>query len=237
MSVPGAPTVIARIQIGPKKVARYAADFLDLQDALGWRHSASEPIRDAALRTQPEAPRQSTLTPDGFAGRQKRLLGHILLGHAPINADCAIDVNANCGNPVRHIAGVPRVPQSEGSPFWQRLAEALRDAGLSSSQIAVAKIVGMDGNGVTGRWFRGETLPTAPQLIALAERAKVTIDWLLTGSLPRRRYPPGTSTYSLLTAWNGLDDDGQKHVMDDALAQLTVHPRLLSSEPKKRASR
>lgn len=213
-------------------MTRYTGSSLDLEDAFGRRLAAREPIGNAALRSQSEATRESGLAACCCTGVEEGLLGH-----APINANCAIAVNANCGNGFEHSSGMGRIPQSEGSPFWQRLAEALRDAGQSASQIAVAKIVGMDGNGVTGRWFRGDALPTAAQLITLAERAKVTIDWLLTGSLPRRRYPPGTSTYSLLTAWNSLDDEGQKHVMDDALAQLTVHPRLLSSEPRKRASR
>lgn len=225
MSVPGTPSVVARIEVRPQEVTRHPADLLDLQNPLGRGHATSQPVGDASLRTEAEPTRQSALAADRLAGGEKCLFGHILLGHAPINAQCANSVNANCGNVLRHSSRVGRPPESAGSEFWQRLVQAWGDADLPTSQNGIAKAMGMRGNGTTGRWFRGDALPTLAQLVRLAKRGNVTVDWLLTGEPPRERPAQGTPLYALLVAWAGINDDGRKHVLESAMAQRATNPR------------
>lgn len=129
-----------------------------------------------------------------------------------------------------------RPPQSEGSDFWKRLVEAWGEAGLPTSQNAIAKEMGMDGNGVTGRWFRGDATPQAAQLIKLAKRGKVTVDWLLSGDPPRSRAVPGTPLYSLLTCWDATAETGRAHVLEAAQGQRLRHPRLPSTDARKSKS-
>jgi hypothetical protein len=204
---------------------------LDFEDTFCGRLAPGEPVGNAALRTQPETPRQRGLATDSLAGIKEGLLGH-----APINARCANPVNANCGNTLGHSSRMGRSTQSQGSEFWQRLVEAWGEAGLPTSQNGIAKELGMDGNGVTGRWYRGETIPPPAQLIKLAKRGKVTVDWLLTGDPPRSRAIPGTPLYALLTAWDGTADQGRTHVIESAQGQLVRHPRLPPPESRKAKS-
>lgn len=83
----------------------------------------------------------------------------------------------------------------------------------------------MDGNGSTGRWYHGDGLPELETLIDLARRGKVTVDWLLTGQLPRSSFPPNSPEGRLFVAWDGTNEEGRGHVLAVAEAQRAVNPR------------
>jgi len=66
------------------------------------------------------------------------------------------------------------------SPFWGRLVLALERAGEPTSQVHVAKIMGIRPTAVN-KWALGEGFPTTPRLALLATRLDVSVEWLLTG--------------------------------------------------------
>lgn len=70
------------------------------------------------------------------------------------------------------------------STFWERVTEALRDAGHEHSQMGVARLLGMS-QGSVGRWAQGTGLPTMQNALDLALKAGVCVEWLLTGRGPK----------------------------------------------------
>lgn len=123
-----------------------------------------------------------------------------------INAQVVNGVNARIGNGRKHNPGMGRQAESEGSEFWQRLVEAWKPKGLPTSQNGVADELGKKGNGTTGRWFSGETLPEMDTLRDIALKGNVTVDWLLTGRYPKHPITPGTVLGDLHNAWGEFTD-------------------------------
>jgi hypothetical protein len=156
------------------------------------------------------------LSSSAFARIQNSLLAH---GH--INAQTVKLVNARSANRVPHHGGVGKRTESEPSPFWSRLMEAWRPKGLPTSQNGVATQLDMS-QGSTRRWFLGEGYPETDVLKEIAELGEVTVDWLLSGELPKSRIAKGTPLGRLVMVWEQLDAGGRDHVYQAAVGQLAL---------------
>lgn len=75
--------------------------------------------------------------------------------------------------------------------FASRLIFARKQAGFQTQQ-ALADALSIDRR-VVSRWESGHTLPTTDKLLELADRLKISLDWLLRGlgSMPAPR-PSGS---------------------------------------------
>lgn len=107
---------------------------------------------------------------------------------APFNVSSASVVNARPAT-VRNASGITDdgdVTNLPASEFWKRLVLAWEARGLPTSQLGVARKLGMS-QGSVQQWVRGSSLPTLATAIDIAERGKVCVEWLLTGRGPQ--YP------------------------------------------------
>jgi hypothetical protein len=97
----------------------------------------------------------------------------------------------------------------------------------------VATKLGMS-QGSTRRWFAGEGFPETETLVSIAEMGNVTVDWLLTGRLPKRPIDPKTALGRLHMHWDDLGTAGQRHVSESFEGQLALRQRDVS-EPSAKA--
>jgi hypothetical protein len=130
-----------------------------------------------------------------------------------ISAETVNGVNAYSAKAVRHHHGVGKQSECDPSPFWQRLEEAWKPKGLPVSQNGVADLLDMS-QGSTRRWYLGDGLPETKTLIDIAQRGDVTVDWLLTGRLPKHPIDPATQLGAIHASWSRLDDAGRQHLFD-----------------------
>lgn len=138
-----------------------------------------------------------------------------------INAHTVNTVNAYTANDVTHHGRVGKRSESEPSEFWSRLTEAWKPKGLATSQNGVADKLDMS-QGSTRRWYTGEGYPEIDVLRRIAELGGVTIDWLLSGTLPKSPIGKTTALGRLMLAWEQLDDHGKEHVYQSAVGQLAL---------------
>jgi hypothetical protein len=138
-----------------------------------------------------------------------------------INAQTVYNVNAYSGNQLPHDQAVGKRTESEPSPFWSRLMDAWTPEGLPTSQNGVATKLDMS-QGSTRRWFLGEGYPETEVLKQIADLGKVTVDWLLSGELPKSRIGPNTPLGKLMIVWEQLDPGGREHVYQAAVGQLAL---------------
>lgn len=96
-----------------------------------------------------------------------------------------------------------------GQAFYKRLIEALADAGLPTSQTAIAEFLGVHQSAVS-KWKSGESWPTRINAARLAQRAGVSLGWLLTGDANRKQEPDmDEKTLELLLAWDRMPPAAQ----------------------------
>lgn len=139
----------------------------------------------------------------------------------PINAKIVNSVNAYTGRTCVHHPVMGKKTETDPSPFWRRLAEAWERQGLPTSQNGVAAKLGMS-QGSTRRWYTGDGYPETKVLIELATRGKVTVDWLLTGRLPKAPIRDSDPLARLIMIWNRIDDAGKAHLLRTAEGELAV---------------
>lgn len=159
---------------------------------------------------------------------------------ALINALFVNSVNACRAKPLPQTRRMGREADLPPSEFWSRLVLAWGAKGLPTSQNGVAKELGMAGNGTTGRWYRGDTKPLPEELVEIARRGDVTVDWLLTGEQPQSRVPPESELGRLLKIWSELRPENRPHLIESAEDRLARQRHPVSTdvsaiEQKKRA--
>jgi transcriptional regulator with XRE-family HTH domain len=98
------------------------------------------------------------------------------------------------------------------STFWERTKDAFNEAGLDSTQEAVAKFLGISQPSISD-WNKPGGYPTIENAIKLAHRANVCVEWLLTERGPRRLPPKDGAAEHLWQLWNGLNPVRQGQVL------------------------
>lgn len=96
--------------------------------------------------------------------------------------------------------------------FWLRVQEAMKDAGLPTSQKAVADLLGIKQPSVN-KWAKGGK-PTMDHVITLSVKLKVCVEWLYTERGPKR--PMDKESARLLDLYQRLN----QRQRDKALAYL-----------------
>lgn len=105
-----------------------------------------------------------------------------------------------------HHLGVPR---STTKTFWTRVEEALRERGLPTTQVYVARFLHIKPPSVN-EWTRIGGYPTIENTISLAEHLGVNVEWLLTERGPKRPLPQDATAQRLWDLWPRLSE-GERH--------------------------
>jgi hypothetical protein len=114
---------------------------------------------------------------------------------------------------IGHSSAVRRdnspVPKATTRTFWSRVEEALRERGLPTTQVYVARFLKIKPPSVN-EWTRLGGYPTIDNTISLAEHLGVNSEWLLTERGPKRPLPPDVTAQRLWDMWSRLSE-GDKH--------------------------
>ncbi len=89
--------------------------------------------------------------------------------------------------------------------FWDRVREAMKDAGMKPTQAGAANLIGIRQPSVYD-WTKPGGFPTLENGIALAERLNVCVEWLYTERGPKRTPPRDLAAERLWDVWPRLDD-------------------------------
>lgn len=96
-----------------------------------------------------------------------------------------------------------------------RLAEALNEQGLPTSQNGVAKLLEMSHTSVR-RWYHGEGLPELDTCRRLAIKGRVTVDWLITARKPKYPICADPVLSKILELCIDLDPQGRQQIVTAA---------------------
>lgn len=108
----------------------------------------------------------------------------------------------------------------EKSTFWDRVVEAMRDAGYTAGfQAQAARLVGVAQPSVAG-WKAGKH-PKPKNLATLARKLHVSTDWLLTGREPKRLQTTGSPQ-----AINADALEEAYRMLEELLVDMAVTPRI-----------
>jgi transcriptional regulator with XRE-family HTH domain len=69
--------------------------------------------------------------------------------------------------------------------FWNRLTTAFAEAGMETSQSAIARSLEL-GQSAVAKWAHGVGLPTLRKSIQIAKITGVNVEWLITGRGPKK---------------------------------------------------
>lgn len=98
------------------------------------------------------------------------------------------------------------MPKSTERPVWERVKEALHEAGYSPTQEQAAKLLGLK-QGSISDWNR-EGGPKLANAIAIAKRLNVCVEWLYTERQPKRPGPPDDPlAQELWNYWGRLPEE------------------------------
>lgn len=116
--------------------------------------------------------------------------------------------------------------------IWQRIEEALRDAGYAArgAQTAAAKMVGIRQPSVAG-WKKGAT-PELKHVLILARKLNVCVEWIYTGRGPKRPgsdLPPDLG--EIADFWERLPLDVRSEILSFARFKRSV---TFTGDPEKR---
>lgn len=206
---------LGRVQVGPNLVSTYGPvrHFFNRQNMMSRNPAGTSPRTNGALRFEAQRVNEFGLPP----GRLGSLADDVLDVHAiDSNAQTARDVNANsasCGPQAADMVLDAR------KTFGQRLAECWGERGLPTTQLGIAKRLGMS-QGSTGRWFRDQGLPELDRIRELAKMGDVCVEWLISGLGTKRPMPVDEETNELLEIWRQLNPNGRHHVRIAARAML-----------------
>ncbi len=100
--------------------------------------------------------------------------------------------------------------------IWDRIKEAFQGAGLPSTQIAIARALGI-GQSAVGKWSSGTGNPTTKRVLEIARITGYSALWILSGQ-GEKRLAPGNDvdplTAKLLEAWASANADLRREVVE-----------------------
>lgn len=126
---------------------------------------------------------------------------------------------------------MPKKPKGPPSDFWKRLDETY-GRHHPMGQTEVARAFGKRGQSTSQRWYNGSALPESETLMQMAERGNTTMDYLVSGRLPKFRVRRGGTLDKLLQLWESLSDDGQRQVLEFAEDKSAREARSSRAEQK-----
>lgn len=101
------------------------------------------------------------------------------------------------------------------SEFWGRLIAAFEDAGMETSQSAIARHLEI-GQSAVAKWAHGAGYPTLRKCIQIANLTGVSVEWLLTGRGNKRQQAGAMDelTQALLERWADLPADAKREILE-----------------------
>lgn len=100
--------------------------------------------------------------------------------------------------------------------IWDRIKEAFQGAGLPTTQIAIARALGI-GQSAVGKWSSGTGNPTTKRVLEIARITGYSALWILSGQ-GEKRLAPGTdvdpSTAKLLELWAAAPADLRREILE-----------------------
>ena len=115
--------------------------------------------------------------------------------------------------------------------FWQRLKEALRDAGKPATQAYAASLLGIEQPSVA-EWNRPGGYPTVKNAVVLAEKANCCVEWLFTERGPKRPTPVDETAERLWNLWPQIDDITKGEIVRLAIERAPPAPGTSSPRAK-----
>lgn len=107
--------------------------------------------------------------------------------------------------------GVVKTPPKRTA--WDRLKEAMTEAGKGKTQQDLADLVGITQPSVA-EWNRADGGPSLPTAIDLAEKLNTCVEWILTGRGPKHPGPPlDALTDQLMEVWKTLSPDQRRDLV------------------------
>lgn len=111
------------------------------------------------------------------------------------------------------------VSKSTTRTFWERVQEAMVDAGMKPTQTAAAKLIGVSQPSVA-EWNDLDGYPTIANAVALGRKLRVCVEWLLTERGPKRPLPEDPTAQRLWDIWPRLDDVTKGELIGKAQERL-----------------
>ena len=103
---------------------------------------------------------------------------------------------------------------------WERIKEALKEAGYDGIQKDVEKICGIK-QGSVSEWNTPTGGPSLENAKALAVELNVCTEWILTEQGPKRPGPPlDLAAQQLWDAWGRIPADDRQQVVGFALSKV-----------------
>jgi transcriptional regulator with XRE-family HTH domain len=106
--------------------------------------------------------------------------------------------------------------------FWDRVCEAMQDAGMKPTQTGAAKLINISQPSVA-EWKELDGYPTMANAVELARKLNVNVEWLLLERGAKRPIPTDALAQRLWDMWGNLDE-GTKHELV-GLATGRLRPR------------
>jgi hypothetical protein len=111
------------------------------------------------------------------------------------------------------------VSKTSQRTFWSRVEEALRERGLPTTQVYVAKHLKISPPSVN-EWTRLGGYPTIDNTISLSAHLGVCVEWLLTERGPKRPLPQDATAQKLWDLWPRLTDGDKRELVGMASGML-----------------
>lgn len=99
--------------------------------------------------------------------------------------------------------------------FWDRLTDAVREAGKRPTQTVIAGLCGIK-QGSVAEWKAGTSYPRLDNGLSLAVALNVCVEWLYTGRGPKRPPPIDEEGQRLWLIWQTLPEIEKARVVSYA---------------------
>jgi transcriptional regulator with XRE-family HTH domain len=108
----------------------------------------------------------------------------------------------------------PGMHNLSGAAFYERLMEALADAGLPQTQTQIADMAGVQQPAVS-KWKSDESFPEYEPALRLAQRACVSVSWLWLGLGNKKNGGDmDDQTIALLDAWHRMPETARQELLE-----------------------
>lgn len=118
----------------------------------------------------------------------------------------------------------PFMRQKDQRTVWERVKEALREAGLPPTQVHAAKLIGGE-QGSISDWNKPNRGPTIENTRIIALATNTCVEWLLTGEGPKHPGPPmEPAATALWSLWARLPEITKGEILGIAKSNVLKFP-------------
>jgi hypothetical protein len=115
------------------------------------------------------------------------------------------------------------MPPRDTRTVWKRVKEALNEAGLPSTQVKAAKLIGCE-QGSISDWNKPGRYPTLENAETVAQATNTCVQWLMDGRGPKHPGPPEEpAAEELWSLWGRLSDRKKGELLGLAKGAINDH--------------